>query len=92
MKIFQLTEFEWWLAGSLEEAKADYVETTGEPVDDDARELTDTELDALRIYENPDEQGVDEPRDTVGKSFREELEERVRHGSAVVGLFAAYDP
>jgi hypothetical protein len=46
MRAFQVSDCEWWAAVDESACRADYKDTTGEDVDDDAfRELTDAELD-----------------------------------------------
>jgi hypothetical protein len=86
-RVFKMDDCDWWVAHTLAEAKASYQYETG--VDDesveDARELTDEELDRLRFVDT-DEAGhpVKETRCT----FREELARRVSAGLSKPELFA----
>ncbi len=84
MHVYQLNDFEWWMAPSLEEAIALAMKTTGcsreEQVDETCHELTDAELDKLRFID-ADEPGAEEPEGGwPNRSFREELEARIAAG------------
>jgi hypothetical protein len=73
-RVFRMNDYEWWVARTLEEAKADYQQTVGPmPEDeafDDPGELTDAELDRLKFIEDPEVP----PTKWVRRTFREELE------------------
>ena len=58
MKAYYINEDEIWAANSLEEAIADYEETSGEKLDnpEDVREATDAELDTqIKEYDDNEE-------------------------------------
>ena len=81
IRVFRINDSEWWMARTLAEAKQDYLATVGpmseEEAFDDARELTDAELDSLQFR---DDEGIDLDGGTEkgGKrSFREELQGRI---------------
>lgn len=88
MKIFRLTDYEWWIGETLESCVADYIENyTGDPdtVDDDAHELTDDQLDTL-IFTDTDEN----ERATGEKfTFREQLAREVAVGGRFPRMFAS---
>ena len=86
-RVFRMDDYDWWIARSLEEAKASYKNEVG--VDDkdieDARELTEEELDRLHYVD------VDEGERPVKKSrrtFRAELAQRIAAGLSKPELFA----
>lgn len=93
MRVFRINDSEWWMARSLTEAKQDYLATVGlmseEEAFDDARELTDVELDSLQFR---DEDGIDLDGGTQKgdkRSFREELEGRIASGATRPQPFAS---
>ena len=58
MKAYYINEDEIWAASSLEEAIADYEQTTGEKLEnpEDVREATDAELDTqIKEYDENEE-------------------------------------
>jgi hypothetical protein len=71
MKIFVLNDCDWWVAETLEQAKESYKLETGEDSDDDARELTEEEMDHHIITSE----------DGVKRTFREELRLRTEDGT-----------
>lgn len=86
-RVFRMDDCDWWVAHTLEEAKASYQHQTG--VDDeaieDARELTEQELDKFHFVD------VDERERPIKKSrrtFRVELAQRVAAGLSKPELFA----
>lgn len=85
-RVYQLNDYEWWMARSLEDAIADWCSVTGCTTEDcdDARELTDAELDSFRFFD----EGVDESGNTITRTFREELARRVAAGETEPQLFA----
>lgn len=86
-RVFRMDDCDWWVAHTLEDAKASYQHETG--VDDesieDARELTDAELDKLHFVDT-DEGGY--PVKDSRCTFREELTRRVSAGLSKPELFA----
>lgn len=87
MKVFQMNDCDWWLAPSLDEAKADYIREMGASPEEleDAFELDDTALDRLNFTDDralPDGELVKRP-------FREELERRIAAGDTGPGFFAS---
>lgn len=75
-RVFKMDDCDWWMARTLDEARTSYKHETG--VDDemieDARELTDEEMDKLTFVD------VDEnerPDSKTRRTFREELRQRV---------------
>lgn len=87
MKIIEMNDCEWWIGESLEECVADYrknVEDSPE-YSEDARELTEEELDRLKFTILDDDDGS-----IAGKhSFREQLEIEVAAGGAFPRMFAS---
>lgn len=82
MKIFCMNDDEYWMANSLEEAKADYLDTTGEAADE-AEEVSDEDLDRLTIKD------VDEDERPTGKvfTFREYLQQQIAEGANTPQIF-----
>lgn len=93
IRVFRINASEWWMARTLTEAKQDYLATVGpmpeEDAFDDARELTDAELDSLQFT---DDDGIDLDGGTqkAGKrSFREELQARIASAAKCPQPFAS---
>ena len=86
-RIFRMDDCDWWVARTLQEAKASYQHETG--VDDesieDASELTDEELDRLRFVDTNE---AGHPIKDSRCTFREELARRVSAGLSKPELFA----
>lgn len=86
-RVYRLNDCDWWVARSLEEAKADYIASCGGDDDsfEDPHELTDAELDRMQIN------GMDENERLAGTkhSFREELKQRVAAGLTGPAFFAS---
>ncbi len=84
LKVFRLNDNDWWVAESLEEAKADYLKVTGLTEDeafDGEAELSDADLDRLHIFD-------EDFRRT--RSFRERLEQIAADPlESVPGIFAS---
>lgn len=79
-KVFRLNDCDWWMAESLEAAKADYTKETGlteedEPFDD-PHELDEETMDTLIFVD-----------DGIKRTFREELARRIAIGDTL-GMFA----
>jgi hypothetical protein len=74
-RVYRMDDCDWWVARTLEEAKASYQHQTG--VDDecieDARELSDAELDSLYFVDTDDR---DRPVKGTRRTFRVELDQR----------------
>jgi hypothetical protein len=88
MRVFAMNDCDWWMARSLEEAKADYCHQTGSTESElcpEARELTDAELDRLRITDLDD----NERPSGKSRSFRKELQRRVDAGITKPEMFAS---
>lgn len=93
VKIWQMSEYDWVAAETLEEAKDCLSLTLGcetpeelEEYLDDPRELTEAELDEYEFCDS-DEDG--NPNPEVGKrSFREELARQVAAGTKFPCYFA----
>lgn len=98
-KVFQVTEYEWFVARSRDEAIAAACSLWGcsspeqaveeEMLDlDEVLELDAEAMDALRFTDtDEDENAIGEPR-----SFREELRRRVEAGLSEGELFAMSEP
>lgn len=86
MKIYRMNDCDWWVGESLDACKADYIEECGDPESvEDARELTDEELDRLKFTDtDEDEVPIGEKR-----SFREQLAREVAQGGTFPRMFAS---
>lgn len=84
MKVFKVSDYEWWMAETLEQAIGDFKETTGaEP--EEPRELSGTEMQTLRFHDAVGE----EPRAGCrSRSFATELQHRIAAGVDKPELFA----
>jgi hypothetical protein len=86
-RVYRMDDCDWWVARTLEEAKASYKHATG--VDDErienARELTEAELDKLHYFDTDDR---DRPIKKYRRTFRAELVQRVAAGLEKPELFA----
>jgi hypothetical protein len=89
-RVFQLSDYEWWIARTLEEAIADSMKESGCGPEgyEDAAEVSDEAMDRLKFIENPEL-----PReDWVRRTFREELARRAASDEPCdrkPGLFAS---
>lgn len=84
-RVFKVTDCEWWVARTLDEAREDYLRVTGEPIDEDAHELIGAVMDRLHfIDQDEDERPIKESR----RPFRVELAQRVAAGLSKPELFA----
>lgn len=80
MKIFYMTDEEWWIAEDMQSAVANYIEETGEQPDEDAlRELDEEELDTLQMAESEDGPPC---------SFREQMQRHIDNKHSIPGFFA----
>lgn len=88
-RVYRLNDCDWWIARSIEEAKASFQSHCGPMPDDEAfdepHELTETEMDTLKICE------TDENERRTGKklTFREYLVERLGDGLSEPEQFAS---
>ncbi|TES89015.1 MAG: hypothetical protein E3J94_06990 [Desulfobacteraceae bacterium] len=87
IKVFNMSDFDWWAGADLESVKKAYLEETGldaeEAFESDApEELSDADLDRLRFHYDPDDRSK-----TI--SFREQLENMVRAGMSFPCVFAS---
>lgn len=74
-RVFQLNDYEWWIARTLEEAIEDSMKQSGCPREEyeDAVEVSEEGLDRLRFIEDPEL-----PKSKwIRRTFREELARRV---------------
>ena len=82
-RVYRLNDCDWWVARTLEEAKADYLDTVGPMSDDEAfddpHELSDEDMDRLKITD------VDDPKATK-PTFREYLKQMAPRAP---GMFAS---
>lgn len=88
MKIVQLNDCDWWVGESLDACKKDYLENyvdDEDSIDDDAHELSDSELDALMFVD------CDENERPTGakRPFREQLAIEIASGGKFPRLFAS---
>lgn len=88
MHVFRLTDCEWWMARTLDEAKTDYTQVTGEQADDDARQLSEEDLDRLWYVDTNEDET---PNATMRCSFRQELANRIATGISKPEVFACTD-
>lgn len=74
MKVFRLNDCDWWMAETMEQAKADYLKMTGEDSEifDDPKELTAQDMEDHEFY----------PDESVERAipFSEELRNRIVAG------------
>lgn len=95
-RVYKLNDYEWWVARSLDEAKADAANEWGckdvaeaerEDMFEDPSEVPDEELDRLKFTDG------DEDGNAIGalRSWRDELTQRIAAGLSAPELFAARD-
>lgn len=82
--MFRLDDCTWWVARNLEEALADSRQDWElEASDDEARELSDDEMDSLQYHDCDDDERL------IGvMTFREALRRRIEAGLSAPELFA----
>ncbi len=85
IKIFKISDYDWFVGESLEECKQLAIKDFGydEFSFDDARELTKKEMDSLRFIED-----VDEYPECEEKTFRQKLNELIAEGASFPDIFA----
>lgn len=89
-RVYRLTDYEWWVARTLEEAKEDAAKQWGYTVDEaeedemfcDPEELSDAEMERLKFRED-----MLDPLSPV-RTFREELDRMIAEGLSEPGFFA----
>ena len=82
LRVFRMNDCDWWVATTLEEAEADFKKETGIDADDDARELTDQEMETHQFYADGDR--------TESIPFSEQLEILIaKEGEKFPQLFAS---
>lgn len=89
-KVYQVNDYEWYVARSRDEAIAIALHESGGPPEEyeDTSEVGQEAMEYLRFTDtDEDENPIGEPR-----SFREELERRVAAGLREGELFAASEP
>lgn len=84
MKIYKVTDCDWWIASSAEEARASIIESYGNddcvyPLDE-IFELDGESMDRLKFYD--EDHGV-------RRTFREELNRRIENGIKGPEMFAS---
>jgi hypothetical protein len=87
MKIFQINDCDWWIGESLEACVQDYRDNVEDDPDytEDARELTEEELDRLKFTIcDDDERPTGEKR-----TFREQLAAEIAAGGEFPRMFAS---
>lgn len=89
LRVFRLNDCDWWLAHTLEEAKASYIADCGpmaeEEAFDEPRELTKEELRTLHFVD------TDENERRISKSrrqFRTELRRQIESDPITPRMFA----
>lgn len=80
-RVFKLNDCDWWVARTLEEAKADCRYQCGDIDFEDEHELSDADLDRLKF--------CDEDCSSKSHSFREELRLRIEAGITKPEFFAS---
>lgn len=87
MKIFQINDCDWWVGESLDACIGDYIANycDADSVDEDARELTDEELDSL-FFTDTD---CDERPTGFKRTFREQLAVEIAAGGEFPRMFAS---
>jgi len=87
MKIIEMNDCEWWIGESLEACVKDYRENYNDDLfySEDARELSEEELDRLKFTILDDDDGI-----ISGKhSFREQLAIEISAGGMFPRMFAS---
>lgn len=87
MKVFEINDCDWWIGESLESCIQDYRDNVDDdPIcTEDARELTDEELDTLKFTV------CDENERPTGEkiTFREQLAIEISEGGEFPRMFAS---
>jgi len=87
MKVVQINDCDWWVGESLEACVKDYRDNVEDSPDytEDARELTEQELDTLKFSVcDDDERPTGEKR-----TFREQLAVEIAEGGKFPRMFAS---
>ena len=88
MKIIEMNDCDWWIGESLESCVNDYLENVDDSPEytEDARELTDEELDRLKfsICDEETERPTGEKR-----TFREQMAIEIAEGGVFPRMFAS---
>jgi hypothetical protein len=87
-RVYRLNDCDWWVARTLEEAKADFIQTVGSDWGnefEDAEELSEADMERLQFID------TDEDERPLGTktSFRDELARRVAAGITAPEQFAS---
>ena len=88
IKVFRLNDCDWYAGRSLEECVVAYAKECGASVedakDDDARELTDAEMERLQFID-----GKPGEKDAVKRSFKDQLALMIAEGTEFPAFFAS---
>lgn len=86
MNIFQMNDCDWFIGESLEACRAEFAKNfDDDPIyTEDARELTDAELDTLKFSDRSDD-GQDE----TTRTFRKQLAVEIANGGEFPRMFAS---
>lgn len=86
MKIIQMNDCDWLIGESLEACKAEYIKNfSDDPIySEDARELTDTELDTLKFSDRSADR-----QDETTRTFRKQLAIEIAKGGEFPRMFAS---
>ncbi len=89
IKIFKMSDCEYWAGRTLEECAEDYMQEHGDDPDliEDAHELSDREVDSERINLEDAEIGI--PEEMGDPTFRQYLEAMIKRGDEFPAMFAA---
>ncbi len=87
MNVFQINDCDWWIGESLDACVQDYREHCDDDPDytEDARELTNAELDTLKFSVSDD----DERPTGEKRTFREQLAIEVAESGKFPRMFAS---
>lgn len=88
LRVFRLNDCDWWLAATLEQAKADFLATCGGDDDsfDEPHELSEEDLLRLHFVD------TDDGERAIGKSrrtFHEELRRQIKADPITPRMFAS---
>jgi hypothetical protein len=84
MKVFQVSDCDWWMAETAEQARDSAVECYGADLDDfpldEIDELSDDQMQSLKFYDEDE---------NVTRTFAEQLSRRIREGATKPEIFAS---
>lgn len=84
MKVFQVSDCDWWMAETAEQARESAAECYGTDLDDfpldEIKELSDEQMVTLKLY--------DEDEETT-RTFAEQFSKRIREGVTKPEIFAS---